>query len=81
MLSKLFDEEYQREQYNIALARQAREEGIVYGREEGREESREETALNLLALGSLSIEEIAKVTQLPVEKVMALSLSKAVTTH
>ena len=77
MLSKLFDEEYQREQYNIALARQAREEGIVYGREE----SREETALNLLALGSLSIEDIAKVTQLSVEKVMALSLSKAVTTH
>ena len=55
---------------------QGREQGIVQGREEGREQGiaqgRERTARNLLTT-SMPLEEIARVTELPIEKVRALA--------
>ena len=49
-----------------------REEGLEKGREEGLEKGQENTARNLLALGTLSLEEIASATNLTVERIKAL---------
>jgi len=48
------------------------EKGREEGRKEGREEGLEETARNLLAMGSLSAEQIASATGLTLERVKAL---------
>jgi predicted transposase/invertase (TIGR01784 family) len=56
-----------KEEYN-------QEEMQMTAREEGRAEGREKTACNLLALGTLSLEQIASVAELSVEKVRELSL-------
>ena len=67
MMSELFDEEYQREQYDIAVKRIEREEGKAEGRAEGkaevraegRTEGKNELVKSLLAVGR-SIKEIAE---------------------
>ena len=67
MMSELFDEEYQREQYDIAVKRIEREEGRAEGMEKGRAEGlkkgldkgKNELVKSLLAVGR-SIKEIAE---------------------
>jgi len=51
------------------------EQGIERGIERGIEQGKEKTALNLLAKG-MPIEEIAQITELPIEKVRALGKGK-----
>ena len=51
---------------------QGRELGIVQGREQGIVQGREEVARNLLAMG-MPVEEIARASELPVEKVRSLA--------
>jgi len=55
--------------------RKGLEKGEKKGLEKGEKKKAEETARNLLALGSLSAEEIASVTGLTLERVKALSAS------
>ena len=52
----------------VTLLEEAREEG----REEGRDEAHQATALNLLRLGVLTAEQIARVTELTVAEIEAL---------
>ncbi|MEN8215650.1 MAG: hypothetical protein ABFS56_04605 [Pseudomonadota bacterium] len=61
------DRAQMKEEYN-------QEEMQMTAREEGRAEGHEKTACNLLALGTLSLEQIASVAELSVEKVRELSL-------
>ncbi len=56
----------------IALEK-GREKGRKEGREEGRQEALEEAARNFLAIGSLSVEQIANATGLSLERVKVLS--------
>ncbi len=55
------------------------EEKIEEGRQEGRQEQAEETARNLLALGTLTGEQIAQATGLSLERVKELSIQKTKT--
>ena len=90
MMSELFDEHAQREEYNIARDREVKAEGIAEGMAKGRIEGRAEgraegitegvvkgkldVALNLLALGTISKEDIAKETCLSIEKIKELAV-------
>ena len=47
------------------------------GMEEGAEQSKIEIAMNLMALGTVSIDDIAKATGLSVEKITELAGAKA----
>lgn len=67
MMSIIFDEDYQREQYDKSR--------FMEGKIEGKIEGKAETALNLLRLGLLSKENIAKATGLPLEKINELATS------
>jgi predicted transposase YdaD len=61
---------------------QGRSEGLVEGRNQGRSEGLVEaninTALRMLEKGKYSIDEIAELVELPIEKVQELSNHKAV---
>ena len=60
----------------VTLLEEAREEGeqigLRKGREEGRDEAHQQTARNLLRLGVLTDEQIARVTELTVAEIEAL---------
>ena len=85
MMSELFDEQAQRNDYNIARDEQVRiaslaegkAEGRVEGRAEGRAEGKNEgkidVALNLLALGTISKEDIAAATGFTLERIKELA--------
>ena len=78
MLSDLFDEQAQREQYDIAVRKESKEEGRAEGRAEGKEEGRAEgkaegreegraegikdVIYRMLSFGKMSVEEIAAAT-------------------
>jgi len=49
-----------------------REQGVKQGREQGVKQGREQTVRNMLIMG-MSEEQIAKATELPVERVRALA--------
>ena len=82
MMSELFDEQAQRDDYNAARDKEVRAEGRAEGRIEGRAEGRAEgrlqekisVALNLLSLGTITKEDIAKVTGLTIEKIQELAI-------
>ena len=65
-------EEWRQEGYE-----EGREEGRVEGLAEGREENKLEVAANLLKMTKLSCEEIAKIVNLPVEKIRELDTGKS----
>ena len=67
-MAMLFDQGYVTE---VAL-KESRAEGREEGREEGEYNTKVATARNLLALGVLSLEQIAQVTGLTVEEVASL---------
>ncbi len=50
----------------------ARRKGRMEGRREGRKEEKEATAMNMIALGSFSMEQITQVTGLSVDEVKRL---------
>ena len=64
MLSELFDEQAQREQYDIAVKKEFRAEGRAEGKAEGRAEGKIEGILSTLAGlvkdGILTLSEAAK---------------------
>lgn len=70
MLAELFDEEYLREQYNIA-------EG-VYKFNEGMEKGIVKVAVNMLRSGILSKENVADMTGLPIERVNELAAAQGI---
>ena len=73
----LFDEETIRKQLDIARHRRAveqgRAEGIAEGEKIGMNKARVSLAKKLIALGSMSHEEIAKITELPLEQIDELA--------
>lgn len=69
MLAELFDEQAQRRDYNTARDKIMRAEG----RAEGKLEGKIAVAFNLLSLGTVSKEDIAKATELPLEKIEELA--------
>ena len=81
MMSELFDEQAQREDYNAARDKEVRAEAKAEGRAEGRAEGQVEgraegmlnAALNMLALGTISKEDIAKVTGFTIERIKELA--------
>ena len=54
------------------MTKTAFEEGLVEGREKGREERSIEVAKNLLEMEKMPPEKVAKLSHLPLEKVLAL---------
>ncbi len=68
MMSLLFDEEYQREQYDKAVRKAVRAEGIA----EGITQARIDTAKKMLALKTISLEDIIKITGLSPDKIQEL---------
>ena len=76
--------EWNMEDAKVVWRREAREDGLAEGREEGKkaglaegiekgmEKGREQTMKNLLAMG-MSMEQVAQATELPIEKIRALS--------
>lgn len=81
MMSELFDEQAQREAYNEAMKKEfkaeGRAEGIEIGEKNGEKkgklEGKLDVALNLLSLGTVSIEDIAKVTGFTLERIKELA--------
>lgn len=73
MMSELFDEEAQRNDYNIARDEQVRVESLARGKAEGKNEGKLDVALNLLALGTISIEDIAAATGFTLERIKELA--------
>ena len=93
MMSELFDEQAQRNDYNIARDEQVRAEGRAEGKAEGRaegitegrakgraegkaegkNEGKLDVALNLLALGTISKEDIAAATGFTLERIKELA--------
>ena len=69
MMSELFDEQAQREAYNAAMKKEFK----AKGKAEGKTEGKLDVALNLLSLGKLSIEDIAKVTGFTLERIKELA--------
>ena len=69
MMYELFDEETMRRQLDTARSRKDVERGKI------------EVALNLLTLGTMSQEDIAKVTNLTIEKIKELASQTASTAH
>ena len=66
MMSELFDEQAQRDDYNAARDREVRAEGRL--------QEKISVALNLLSLGTITKEDIAKVTGLTIEKIQELAI-------
>ena len=66
MMYELFDEETMRKQLDAAKSKREFEKGEVRGKIS--------VALNLLSLGTMSQEDIAKVTNLTIEKIRELSV-------
>lgn len=66
-------EEDNQEEAQIEAREEGFEEGERKGRKDGERKKAEETARNLLAIGSLSVEQIASATGLSLERVKALS--------
>ena len=66
MMYELFDEESMRKQLDAAKSKREFEKGEVRGKIS--------VALNLLSLGTMSQEDIAKVTNLTIEKIRELSV-------
>jgi predicted transposase/invertase (TIGR01784 family) len=54
------------------ILRQGIEQGIERGRKQGEEKKAVETAVNLVKLGKVTLEEIAAATSLPLEQVKEL---------
>lgn len=69
MLAQLFDEAYLREQYNISEFEAGKVEGIA----EGRAKEKINMASNMLRSGLLSKENIAMMTELPIETINKLA--------
>lgn len=70
MMYELFDEETMRKQLDTARSRR----DVEKGKAEGKFEEKISVALNLLSLGTMSQEDIAKVTDLTIEKIKELSV-------
>ena len=51
------------------IVKEEREEALEEGREEGREEQRIEIAVNIIRSKSMTADEIARMCNLPIEKV------------
>ena len=85
MMYELFDEETMRKQLDAARHKrdveqgraegivEGRAEGIVEGRAEGKNEEKISLARKLISLGSMSREEIAALTELPIEQINKLA--------
>lgn len=78
MMEELFDEETMRRQLDIARSRRYYEKGLAKGIEKGIEKGETKgkmsVALNLLSLGTMSQEDIAKATDLTLEEIRELSV-------
>ena len=85
MMYELFDEETMRKQLDTARSRRDLEKGRAEGRAEGRTEGKAEEkisiALNMLAKGKLSVEEVAEYSDLALEKVKELASHTPSTAH
>lgn len=85
MMSELFDEQAQREAYDEAIKKQMIEMGEKIGEQRGEQRGKQigekigeqkkmlDIALNLLALGTVSKEDIAKATGFTLEKIKELA--------
>ena len=93
MMYELFDEETMRKQLDTARSRRDLEKGRAEGRAEGKAEGKAEgrtegkaeekisIALNMLAKGKLSVEEVAEYSDLALEKVKELASHTPSTAH
>ena len=64
--------EFDAEKYETTIREEGREEGRQEGRQEGVRIEKEDTAVRMLKLGRLSMEEIAAATELPLGKIQEL---------
>jgi predicted transposase/invertase (TIGR01784 family) len=68
----MLTDEWDWEEYKAVALEEALEKGLALGVEQGIEQGVEQTARNLLAMG-MAVGDIARATDLPVEKICALA--------
>ena len=73
MLSELFDEQAQRNQYDIALKRESRTQGIAEGMEKGMEKGMVQTLADLVRKGIITIKQASEQAKMSVEEFSAKS--------
>ena len=73
MLSELFDEQAQRNQYDIAIKRESRTQGIAEGMEKGMEKGMVQTLADLVRKGIITIKQASEQAKMSVEEFSAKS--------